>query len=289
MKTAIIIDSTAYAKEEIINNPDVYVLNLSTTFADGEVIQDSSDPDVQKRFYEKLKKEKELPTTSQPAPGNYVKQVEAIIEKGYDQLLCIHLSQTFSGTYQTAQMITDQYTDQIDVHVIDSKGVSLIIGAIVEQALDMLEKELAFETMCEKLEWVAKNSTIYLTVPDLYNLEKGGRVSMTSAMLGTFLKVRPLLFVDEEGEVQVLERIRTDKKVNRRFTQIAKNDDDKYPNGIMLGFAHAVSEERVNDTIAAVTEAVPHLDYEISTLGPVIGTHTGVGTVGMGTIPIADY
>lgn len=289
MKTAIIIDSTSYASEAIVNHPDIYVLELSTTFADGTVIPDSSDLEDQQRFYAKLKNEESLPTTSQPSPGVYVGIVEEIIKKGYDQLLCIHLSQTFSGTYQTAKMITNEYADQIAAHVIDSKGVSEIIGAIVEQALDMLEKELDFSEICKKLEWVAKNSTIYLTVADLYNLEKGGRVNMTTARIGSLLKVHPLLFVDENGEVQVLDKIRTAKKVNRRLAQIAKEDEERFPNGIMLRFAHAVDEERLNATIEAVQEAVSHLDYKVGTLGPVIGTHTGVGTVGMGTIPIADY
>ncbi len=289
MKTAIIIDSTAYASPEIVNHPDIYVLELSTTFADGTVIPDSSDVEVQKRFYTKLQNENNLPTTSQPSPGKYVEIVEDIIKKGYEQLLCIHLSQTFSGTYQTANMIVDEYADRIDAHVIDSKGVSEVIGAIVEQALDMLETDLEFSEICEKLEWVAKNSTIYLTVSDLYNLEKGGRVNMTTARIGSLLKVRPLLYVDEQGEVKVLDKIRTDKKVNRRLAQIAKEDEEKFPNGIMLRFAHAVDEERVKETIQVVHEAVPHLDYKVGTLGPVIGTHTGMGTVGMGTIPIADY
>lgn len=289
MKTAIIIDSTAYPNEALLNHPDIYVLELSTTFADGTVIPDSSALDIQQQFYAKLQATKDLPTTSQPAPGVYVEMIEEIIEKGYEQLLCIHLSQTFSGTYQTAKMITSEYTDQIDIHVIDSKGVSEIIDAIVEQALDMLDKGIEFLEICKKLEWVAKKSTIYLTVADLYNLEKGGRVNMTTARIGSLLKVRPLLFVDEKGEVQVLDKIRTDKKVNRRLAKIAKEDDEKFPNGVMLRFAHAIDEKRLQDTIAAVQETVPHLDYKVGTLGPVIGTHVGTGTVGMGTIPIADY
>ena len=58
---------------------------------------------------------------------------------------------------------------------------------------------------------------------------------------------------------------------------------------MMLKFAHAVDREKLQDAIDVVHEKLPHLDYEVGTLGPVIGTHTGAGTVGMGTIPIADY
>src|SRR5690625_3143475 len=270
MKTAIIIDSTAYANESIRNHPDVYELVLTATFKDGTQFSDSSNPDIQKEFYEKLQTYENLPKTSQHATGEYMKLVEEIIEKGYDQLLCIHLSETFSGTLQTAKMVTNQYRDELDVCVIDSKGVSLVIGALVEQALDMIEKGLPFEEMCEKIEWAAKNGTIYLTVSDLENLVKGGRVKMTAAKLGTLLKVRPLLYVDEEGDIQLLDKIRTDKKVNRKLSEIALADAQKFSNGIQLKFAHAVDEERLQKTIKAVNNKLPDLDYEVGTLGPVI-------------------
>ena len=105
MKTAIIIDSTAYANETIRNHPDVYELFLTVTFEDGTHFLDSSDIAVQEEFYIKLQESEQLPKTSQPAPGKYIELIENIIDKGYDQLLCIHLSQTFSGTYQTAKML----------------------------------------------------------------------------------------------------------------------------------------------------------------------------------------
>lgn len=289
MKTAIIIDSTAYANESIRNHPDIYELFLTTTFEDGTQFLDSSDVEEQKEFYDKLCASDNLPKTSQPAPGKYIELIEEIIEKGYDQLLCIHLSQTFSGTYQTAKMLTNEYKNQINAHVIDSKGVSLIIGALVEQALDMIEKDLPFETICEKTEWSAKHATIYLTVSDLDNLAKSGRANKAVAKIGGLLKIRPLLCVNGQGEVELLEKIRTDKKVNRRLSEIALEDYNKFPNGMMLKFAHAVDIEKLQDMIDVVHETLPELEYEIGTLGPVIGTHAGVGTIGMGTIPIADY
>lgn len=289
MKTAIIIDSTAYANETIKNHLDVYELFLTATFEDGNHFLDSSEIAVQEDFFEKLKESDQLPKTSQPSPGDYVALIEEIIEKGYDQLLCIHLSQTFSGTYQTAKMLTSEFEDQINIHVIDSKGVSLVIGALVEQALDMIEKGVPFEDICKNTEWSAKRGTIYLTVSDLDNLVKGGRLNIASAKIGGLLKIRPLLYVDAEGEVKVLEKIRTDKKVNRRLTEIAVEDAEKYPNGIILKFAHALNEDRLKVAISDVHERLPDLEYEIGTLGPVIGTHTGAGTIGMGTIPRADY
>ena len=289
MKTAIIIDSTAYVNEELRNHPDIYELFLTSTFEDGTQFLDSTDPEVQKDFYSKLQTSDKIPTTSQPALGEYIALIEEIIEKGYDQLLCIHLSQTFSGTYQTAKMLIDEHKDQIQAHVVDSKGVSLIIGALVEQALDMIEKEVPFEDICKKTEWSAKHGTIYLTVSDLDNLAKSGRANKAVAKIGGLLKIRPLLCVNGKGEVELLEKIRTDKKVNQRLAEIACEDFEQFNGQMMLKFAHAVDREKLQDAIKVVHKKLPNLDYEVGTLGPVIGTHTGVGTVGMGTIPIADY
>lgn len=289
MKTAIIIDSTAYASEEIMNHPDVYELKMTARFEDGVEFLDSSDRTIQEEFYSKLKEAEELPKTSQPAPGEYIQLIEKIIEKGYDQLLCIHISQPFSGVYQTAKMLTQEYEEQITSKVIDSKGTSLVIESLVVQALEMLEKGLDLQTIYKKLTWVASESTIYLTVSDLDTVVKGGRLSPNKAKIGNMLKIKPLLYVDENGEVQLLDKIRTDKRINRRLAQLAEEAVEEYPNGIMLGFAHAVDEKRMVAAIDEVTQLVPNNTYQTATLGPVIGTHTGAGTIGMGTIPIADY
>lgn len=289
MKTAIIIDSTAYASKDIVNHPDVYELKMTARFEDGVEFIDSSDPTIQEEFYAKLQESERLPTTSQPSPGKYIELVEEIIEKGYEQLICIHISQPFSGVYQTAKMITKDYADRIDSVVVDSKGTSLVIEYLVIQALEMLAKGLVLQDIYEKLEWVARESTIYLTVADLENVVKGGRLGPNQAKVGNLLKIKPLLFVDENGEVQLLDNIRTDKRINRRLAQIAEEAVKDYPNGIMLGFAHAVDEERMAASIEEVSKAVPNNSYQTATLGPVIGTHTGAGTIGMGTIPIADY
>src|SRR5690625_7425783 len=91
MKTAIIIDSTAYANESIRNHPDVYELVLTATFKDGTQFSDSSNPDIQKEFYEKLKTSENLPKTYQPALGDYMKIVIEIIVKSYEHFMCIFI------------------------------------------------------------------------------------------------------------------------------------------------------------------------------------------------------
>ena len=102
-------------------------------------------------------------------------------------------------------MLIDEYKDQINGHVVDSKGVSLIIGALVEQALDMIEKKFHLKIFVNT-EWSAKRGTIYLTVSDLENLAKSGRANKAVAKIGGLLKIRPLLCVNAKGEVELLEK-----------------------------------------------------------------------------------
>ncbi|MDN6162529.1 MAG: DegV family protein [Atopostipes sp.] len=289
MKTAIIIDSTAYVREEILNSPDVYELQFTSTFKDGTNYTDNSDAESLAKFYRKLEGASTLPKTSQPSLGEYIELVEEIIEKDYDQLLCIHLSAGLSGAYQTAQMIAEDYKRAIQIQVIDSKGASVVIEALIIQALEMLEKNLSFEAICEQLIWVANHSMIYLTVSDLDNLVKGGRLNRGAAKIGELLNIQPLLCIGQDGRIQLIERIRTDKRMNRRLAQIAKKSMADYPNGVMLGFAHAMNEQRLKSVIGIVTKDQPDQSYLKGALGPVIGTHTGSGAIGMGVIPIASY
>lgn len=289
MKTAIIIDSTAYADSSIINHSDVYELKFTTTFEGGLEYFDSSDPDFLEDFYQKLEENGKLPTTSQPSIGKYEAVVEEIIAEGYDQLLAIHLSSGLSGAYQTANIVTNNYKDKIKSKVIDSKGASVIIEAMVIQGLEMLDKNLELEVIAKKLTWLADNSTIYLTVSDLDNLVKGGRLPASVAKVGKMLKIKPLLCIGTNGKIELIDQIRTDKKMNKRFIKIIKKDLKKYPKGIMLGFAHTMDEERMEASIEQIMKVVPNIKYRTGVLGPVIGTHTGVGSIGMGVIPFADY
>ena len=153
----------------------------------------------------------------------------------------------------------------------------------------MLEKNLSFEAICEQLTWVANHSMIYLTASDLNNLVKGGRLNAGAAKIGELLNIKFLLCIRQDGKIQLMERIRTDKRMNRRLAQIAEKSVVDYPNGVMLGFAHAMDEQRLKTVIEIVTKDQPNQSYLKGTLGPVIVTHTGAGAIGMGVVPTASY
>lgn len=285
MKSAIIVDSTAYLDENLSNHPDVYTVNLSVHFHDGTDLVDTADIEEQHCFYQRLLSETQLPTTSQPKPGDYYKLMDELVAKGYEVVYCIHLSSQISGTFQTAQMITDEYKNRLAIYCVDSKSASVIMLRMVEQALADIEKGLEPTQVYEHLKWLADESRVYFMVEDLNNLAKGGRLSAASAFLGGMLKIRPLLYFEENGKIVLFEKIRTNKKVYRRWHELIEESLMKYPQGIRVAFAHGDASEEIEAVKQELAQAFPQVDFIVCGLGPVVGAHTGKGAKGMGIIP----
>lgn len=284
MKTAIIVDSTASLAEDLANHPDIYQINLLVTYANGDVITDTTDPVVLKEFYHRITKDKELPKTSQPEPVHLYKLLKEVVDKGYQSVICIHLSDKISGTFKTSSMITDEFRDALNIYMIDSKGTSFVIESMVKQTLHMLEKGLSGEVIQAKLEWLADNSTIYVMFENLENLVKGGRLDTISAFLGTALRIKPIVVLDQ-GEVKVFEKVRTTKKVVRRWQELVREAVKDYPNGIEIVFAHGDAEAEIIEIKELIQAEFPQFEYRVGYLTPVLGVHGGKGCKGMGLIP----
>ena len=285
MKTAIIVDSVGYLPEKLWEHPDIFKIDLSVNFSDGSVMIDSSNEIEIKAFYERLIQEKQLPTTSQPTVGAYYELMDQIVSKGYEAVFCVHLSSAISGTFQSALMVTNEYKDKIKVFCLDSRGASVTMEGQVRAILRLLEEGLDEQTIFDQVKWLAEQSRIYLMVEDLNNLVKGGRLSPTSALLGSVLQIRPLLYFDSEGKIVLFEKIRTNKKVFKRWSELVKASLEKYPQGVEIAFANAECYDEIKAVEAYVLSENPGVDSHILPLGPVVGTHVGKGAKGMAIIP----
>lgn len=285
MKTAIIVDSVGYFPKEITSLPNVFQIDLMVNFYDGTTINDSSNEEDVKLFYKKLSNETQLPTTSQPQIGKYYELMNQIIEEGYDTVICIHLSSGISGTYQAAVVVTKEFSKKINVICIDTKGASIGMEAVAKLALDLIDQEADLNEIVEKLTWQSNNNQIYLMVEDLKNLVKGGRLSASSALLGGVLQIKPLLHFDKNGKIVLFEKIRTNKRVYKRWSELVNEAKKQYPKGIEIAFAHGDAYEEVKQVEQQILSAHPDLTSHITQLGPVVGTHTGKGAKGMAIIP----
>lgn len=286
MKIAYIVDSTAGLKDELKQHPDVNVLNLTINFSNGDVYEDSTENSKVKAFYQRLNEEKQLPTTAQPSLGEYYQLMDQLIANNYQAVIVINLSSQLSGTFQTSQMVLNEYSDRLKVTAIDSRATSVVIENMLEQALEMQNMGLTFEEINEKLNWLAEESHIYMVIEDLNNLVKSGRLSSANAFLGSLLQIKPLLEFTDTGAVQVIEKIRTEKKVYKRWEEIVENALQKFPNGIHLRFAHGDAYEAVAAVQEKMKKKFPQIkSFGIGYLTPAVGVHGGNGVKGMAIIP----
>ncbi len=285
MKTAIIVDSTSYLPDAMLAHPDIYQINLSVTFDDGQVFEDLVTDAFFKDFYDYLEAHPQTVTTSQPPLGQYMELMDQLVEKGYERVLAFHLSSSISGTYQNARTILEEYQDRMDTYCYDSKGAAVVVMALVQKALALLEKGMPMAEIDRLLRQQIEDCFIYLTVEDLTYLSRGGRLKNGAALIGNLLHIKPILYFNELGEIGLLEKVRTQRRMYHRLAEIAINAMKAHPEGVELYFCHAMAEDVIQDILSIVEAECGPVDYQVGRIGPVIGAHVGLGSCGMATIP----
>lgn len=270
MKIAFVTDSTAYLTKDQIESYQIHVVPLSVIFGD-EVFREGVDL-TNEEFYVKLAGSKQLPTTSQPPVGEFVKLYEKLLVD-HDVVMCLMLSSNLSGTFASAQTAATM----VDGHVIvvDSKitsyglagplihGVELARrGATPEQILEVWDQELAWQRA-------------YFVVDTLEFLHKGGRIGGAAAVFGALLQIKPILTVTD-GRVDLYEKVRTHKRAMEHV--LAKFDEDASLGlPLQVGIVHANRRADAEALQSELAAKYPKLQFEIAELGPVIGTHSGPG------------
>lgn len=276
MKTAIVTDSTAYIPKEIREKWNIHMIPLHVIFGN-EVYQEEIDI-TWSQFYEEVKT-KELPTTSQPPIGQFVELFEELAGKGYDAVISIHLSSGISGTFQGA-VTAGMMVEGIKVFAFDSEISCMVQGFYALEAAEGAFRGEDPAVILARLEELKKSARAYFMVDDLSHLQRGGRLSGAAAFIGSLLQVKPLLhFVDKV--IVPFEKIRTRRKAMKRIADLLGEDaarGDEYRAVII----HANREEEAEEWRDELAALYPHVEFVISYFGPVIGTHLGEGSMGMG-------
>lgn len=276
MKTAIVTDSTAYIPAEIRAKHDIHMIPLNVIFGN-ESYQEEVEIKVN-QFYEEVKNSRDLPSTSQPAIGEFVALYEKLA-KDYDAVVSIHLSSGISGTYQGALAAGDM-VDDIQVLTYDSEISCMIQGFYVLEAAEMAAEGKTPEQIIERLNVIKESDRAYFMVDDLSHLQRGGRLSSAQAIVGSLLQVKPLLhFVDTK--IVPFEKIRTRKKAVKRIHDLFDEDaSQQVPMRAVV--IHANREAEAEEMKKELEQKYPHIEFFLSYFGPVIGTHLGEGALGLG-------
>jgi DegV family protein with EDD domain len=274
----IVTDSTAYLPEETVRQHDISVVPLYVHFGNKAFREgvDLSNED----FYRRLKEAPELPTTSQPSAGEFHELFTQLIDAGHE-VVTLTISSKLSGTWNSAMAAKEMLPDA-GISVVDSLSTSVGLHLMVDAAVEAAAVGATRQEIVEQIDQIKQKIQIFFVVDTLEYLAKGGRIGNAKAFLGTLLKVKPILVL-QEGAIEPLEQVRSKRKATARMLDLVEehvsgNGDTSrvaVTNALVPEEAESVSQELVGRLGCALP-----LEGEI---GPVIGTHTGPGCVGVAT------
>lgn len=277
VKTAIVTDSTAYLLSNLIRELGIHIIPLTVTI-DGQAYEEEIELSSTD-FYNKVRGDGPLPKTSQPPIGKFT-ELYAHLREEYDAIVSIHLSSGISGTYAGAVQ-AGEMVEGMDIRPFDSEISCYMQGFYVIRAAEMAKEGATADAIIEALNAMKKTMRAYFMVDDLAHLQRGGRLSSAQALIGGLLQVKPILHFQEKVIVP-FEKIRTRKKAMKRIADLVAEDAQKMP--LEVAIIHANRPHEAEAWRDELQERLPDVSFTISHFGPVIGTHLGEGSMGLGWV-----
>ncbi len=276
-KVVVVTDSTAYLPKNILQELNIQVVPLHVIWGD-KIYKDGVDLKAEE-FYPMLKAAKELPTTSQPSPQEFIDVYKPILDKG-DKIISIHISSGISGTLNSAHQAKEMLETK-DVEIIDSKSSGMALGYVAMETARYAQKGNSYEDCIRIARKAVENIDVYFVVDTLEYLHKGGRIGGASAVLGSALDLKPILYFNKEGKLDSFEKVRTKKKAMKRLLEIAQEKvGEKKPIHFAIMQVEAMEDaEFLRAELEKMFKPDEIAEMMIVTLSPVIGSHTGPGLV----------
>ena len=266
----IVTDSTADLTEQEIQDFNIHVVPLNITiqdehYLDGETI-------TKEEFKNKMIASSELPMTAQPSIGRFVELYDELGKDG-SQIISIHLMNSISGTVNAARQAAD--ITESTVTVVDSDFTSRSMGIIVREAAQAAKEGKSAEEVLEVIESTRQRTKLYLTVLNLDNLIKGGRISRVMGAFSNLLNIKLFLEVIN-GKIEIVQKGRGLKSLQKKYDEVFE-EMKACPNGIQeIGIMHAGLNEFNQSQIDTLRELFPEAKLTIVMTSPIIMSHTGV-------------
>lgn len=272
-RVAVITDSSAYLPQEIVEELDLHIVPL-TLHWQGESYRDGEDIRAEE-FYERLAEANDLPTTSQVTVGEFERLFQELLERDF-AIIAMLISSGISGTVESAIQAKENFPDA-PIVVMDSKLVSMALGFMV-MAVARAAKTGASLEECQALaEEVYPKIGVYFTVDTLKYLNKGGRINTAKRLLGSALNIKPLMEI-RDGKIELVESVRSRKKALQRMLELVeKGIDSRQP--VRISTFHAAADTENQQLMAEAIERFAPVETVTTFVSPVIGAHTGPGTV----------
>ena len=277
----ILTDSCSDLNAEVAAKFDHFeVIPLSYTISGETSFQPFDDAQRCSAFYDRLRAG-ETCTTSQVSPGDFVEAFKPYAEKG-EAVLGLIFSSALSGTYASACMARDivheDYPDAV-IELVDTLAASAGEGMVVYDAVARRDAGMAIDENAAYTRAHLQEYAHWFTVDDLHFLKRGGRCSPSAAFFGTMLKIKPVLHVDSEGRLiarsKVRGRMQALRAIAMKFGELEADKDQ------MIFISHGDCEEDAQFLAKLVQERLHPKQIVIQVIGPVIGAHSGPGTLAL--------
>ena len=279
---AVITDSTADLSPELVRELDVEIIPLQFVIDDHTYLNYPDGRELSEKACYQMLRQQKTATTVQVNASRFVEFFEPILQQGRD-ILYIAFSSGLSGTYHSSLMAREELQEKYPerrIYICDSLAASMGEGLLVYHAV--MEKRKG-KDISEVYQWVEdhkKNLCHWFTVDDLYHLKRGGRVSSATALVGTMLGIKPVLHVDDEGHLVNVDKVRGRRQSLQAMAEKMRQTCT-HPENQMVFISHGDCLEDAQALADMVRERMQVKDIVIHYIGPVIGAHSGPGTVAL--------
>lgn len=274
-KIALMTDSASDISVELLEENNIKLLPFRIIYSDKEY-EDRIEITPQ-MMYQRLKTE--IPKTSLPSIENINKAFKEAIDEGYTHVIIITISAAFSGTYNAARLVSEDFP-QLETFVFDSKTLTMAEGAMVLETSRLIKEGKSFKEITEILPIYRDKIDLFFTIDTLEYLQKGGRIGKVAGTVGELLNLKPIITVADDGTYRTAAKARGSKQAVSKLIEIFKSylEKGKYKAWILDGDGL----DKVNSLYEAIKDLPNVVECTLAgTIGPALGVNTGAGLVGL--------
>ena len=274
----VVTDSACDLSADVAEAHGITIVPLSIRFGSEEFV-DGRDLTTAE-FWARCKDSDVLPETAAPSPGAFQEAFEAAAADGYDGVICLSLSGGVSATFQAASAAAKALEGTVDVRAVDTRSMTLGLGLICLDIAELAATGADLESLEARVATLVPRTQVFGVVDTLEHLEKGGRIGGARALLGSLLSIKPVVTL-VDGVVAEESKQRTRARSLRYLADKALGSPPLSRIAVADGAATDIDE-----FLALLGDVRSEHPIIVSQLGPVVGTHTGPGTIGLCMIPV---
>lgn len=274
---AIITDSSCDLPAEDFIKKNIRMVPVLVIFGNQSYVDKVTITD--RDFYRMLEESSKPPTTSQPAPADF-REVYQQAALNHREAVAIVLSGATSGTLQAATRAAEMVKDEIKVHVMDSKNVTVGLGLIVREAADLAAAGAGVDEIKKRVDWAVRNVRVFISVETMTHLVRGGRVSRLRGVLANLLNLKPILIMNANGKPEAVAKTFGGRAGHRKLFEMVKEQAMRRRN-LRFMVAHAAAPETAAFYAEQIRRHFEVRDVPVVSVSPALGAHAGPGAAGI--------